>query len=342
MTPHPPHYRANHPIELPASGPWPPAVHRFTAPTVAALRAAEATNRPLLIRGKPGVGKSMTARAAAFEAAPKRPFLSRVIDSRTEPDDLKAHFDAVRRLADAQVHRDGQHALASDASYLLPRELWWAFNWKSAQDQHALFCKRLQDQDRQLAARVPIAPAGWCHTQHRAVLLLDEIDKADPELPNALLEAFGSNGFAAPVTGELVSCEPSLRPLVILTTNEERELPSAFLRRCLVLWLALPDDEDELVAELVRIGEQHQSWLLRQPEGHGRRAGQCKVIERAARAVAAARRELADSSYQPGTSEFLDLVGALAELAPDDEAAQTGMLDTLQQFVLHKAADPMA
>ena len=327
-------YPVGKPVQMLASQQWPAAVHRFDAKTVAALRAAEATGRPLLIRGLPGVGKSMTARAAAVHA--KRPLLAQVIDGRTEADDLKARFDTVRRLADAQVPRDADHPLADEAHYLTPGVLWWAFDWQGAADQQRL-CRSTAAKAEATSVATELPP-GWNAETDRSVLLLDEIDKADPELPNALLEAFGANGFTAPVTGKTVLCPPRRRPLVVLTTNEERELPNAFLRRCLVLWLALPEGEAELVAELVKIGTEHQQWLRQQKL----RLGLCKVIDEAAQAVAASRRQTRDSGYLAGTSEFLDLVAALAELWPDNRETQLKHLGDLQDFVLKKSGEAQA
>ena len=120
-----PEYPATTPIPIPSDGTWPKSVHVFDEDTVAALHAAEVTGRPLLLRGDPGTGKSETARAAA--AAAGRPFVSVVIDGRTEPTDLKWRFDAVARLADAQVAKKNK-ALPDERAYLLPGPLWWAYN----------------------------------------------------------------------------------------------------------------------------------------------------------------------------------------------------------------------
>lgn len=336
------------PIELPPTRTWPAAAHRLKPDTAAALRAAEATGRPLLIRGLPGVGKSMTARAAAHLMA--RPILSQVIDARTEPDDLKARFDAVRRLADAQARGPRSKALPPESAYLNPQVLWWAFDWPSAQAQRAQYLQRQGPAGKAAVAGQDYAwlpaehPPDWNPATDRSVLLLDEIDKADPELPNALLEAFGSAGFTVPLTGQPIVCPPQRRPLIILTTNEERELPPAFLRRCMVLWLALPEAHGELVNELEQIGNDHQHWLAQPGSGHGKpqRTRQCLVIREAAEAVAAVRLATPEGEYMPGTSEFLDLVTALAELWPDDKAEQQRKLDEVAQFTLHKQARPPA
>jgi len=320
MKPELPHYPTATPVQMPAQGILPPAVHRFHPDTVAALHMAEVTGRPLLLRGLPGVGKSQTARAAAFAAG--RPLLTQMIDGRTEPHDLMWRFDQVSRLADAQVLKDGQE-LRAESHYLSPQNLWWAFDW-------AGLAKEGHPQPVQ-------TPKKWQAGQHRAVLLIDEIDKADPELPNALLEVLSSNGFGVPLTGQKVQCEAHNRPLIVITTNEERELPQPFLRRCLVHRLELANDETALTNELQLIGAEHQAWLVQ--SGLRSAAGTCLIVNEVAACVAEERiSRLVGHDYLPGTSEFLDLVTALAELWPGDEAAQRLQLKTLQKFVFSKSA----
>ncbi len=318
-----PNYPIDSDIEMDAQGSWPASVHRFDLKTAAALRAAEAAGRPLLIRGRPGVGKSQTARAAA--AAAKRTFLSMVIDGRTEPHDLMWRFDAVRRLAHAQ-QRQGQD-LPPERDYLRPQALWWAFNWKSANEQA-----------QRVGMAMPAIPTpGLYSGTDRAVLLIDEIDKADPELPNALLEVLANQGFSDPHGGVPVTCQPENRPLVILTTNEERELPAAFLRRCLVLTLQLPAKKKDLMVYLIDLGTRHQRFLasrgLRKED-----ACSFEVMRQAASDLADRRDEVGDDSglYAPGTAEYLDMLGALATLWPNDEATQLEELKLLGEFSLQK------
>jgi MoxR-like ATPase len=289
---------------------------------VAALQAAEVTGRPLLLRGDPGNGKSQTARAAAVAAG--RPFVSVVIDGRTEANDLKWRFDAVARLADAQVRRDGV-PLPQEAAYLSPGPLWWAYQWRGAQQRldtiHA---------ERPHQVTPPAAlPVGWRADKDRVVLLIDEIDKADPDLPNALLEILANLGFREPYGGGEIRCSESTRPLVILTTNEERELPHAFLRRCMVHSLNLPNEREALVERLVALGRQHQKHLP------GRKT--CHVMQTVAEYVADARARLGSTGlYMPGTSEFLDLVGAVAAMART-KREQEALLDQIAPFSLDKA-----
>jgi MoxR-like ATPase len=130
-----------------------------------------------------------------------------------------------------------------------------------------------------------------------------------------------------------VRCTDATRPLIVITTNEERELPAAFLRRCLVLTLELPAG-DELLAYLIDLAERHQQQRQRDQPG----CGSCKVIPAAARHFLALRNDAALSDdYVPSTSEFLDLVQALAVLYPDDERVQTERLALLGQFVRKSA-----
>jgi hypothetical protein len=119
--------------------------------------------------------------------------------------------------------------------YVIPGVLWWAFDEASARAQRS----------RSLAGaglQRGMAPnRGQPH--ERAVVLIDEIDKADPDTPNNLLVPLGSLQFQVEETGQLVATEPERAPLIIITTNDERELPQAFLRRCVELRLDPPGRE---------------------------------------------------------------------------------------------------
>jgi MoxR-like ATPase len=265
----------------------------------------------LLIRGEPGTGKSQTARAAA--AAAKRLFLSVVIDGRSEAQDLLWRFDAVGRLSDAQI---GGKGAGEPGQYLSPGPLWWAYNWGSADAQ---WNERKQGDK-------PEAPKGW-NEEQGTVLLIDEIDKADPDLPNAFLELLGNRGFAVPYLGQRV-VRGTTPPLVVITTNEERELPAAFLRRCLVLTLKLPAD---LQPWLVEMGRLHLERLGLQKRTHP------AILTQAAAQLAADRREAErEQRYAPGLAEYLDMVIALARLG-ESEKQQRDLLEKVAQFAPHKA-----
>ncbi len=192
-------------------------VYVYEDDTILAVNVALATGRPLLIYGPSGSGKSSLARNIAHFQQWR--FVERVITSRTQARDLLYEVDLLRRLHDAQAAAAAKRDFAGDYTrYIVPGPLWWAFAPSSA---------------RQYAASEPV----WDHDHPRAVVLLDEIDKADPDVPNNLLVPLGSLQFEVEeLRGQPpIKADPDHPPLVILTTNEERELPPAFLRRCVEL-----------------------------------------------------------------------------------------------------------
>lgn len=302
-------------LELPAGGHLPATYHVFEPDDVRAINAALAAHRPLLVRGEPGTGKSQLARAAAQGLG--RAFVSTVIDARTEPGDLQWRFDAVRRLADAQVLGEADRKKVADLldeeKYVEPGPLWWAFNWGKAAD----FYKDLGWEPPPLAE--------GCSPENGVVLLLDEIDKADSSVPNGLLEALGHGEFRGP-RGKRISCvEP--QPLVVVTTNEERSLPDAFLRRCFVLQLRVPSS-----SEL-------ESWLVKRGRAHARafeRAVWPELLQEAAKLLRRDREVVRESGYSPpGAAEYLDLVRAVVELA-DSPEQQERVLEDISAFALRK------
>ncbi len=351
--PHPvPVYPTDTAVQLPPRGVWPAAIHHFEPAHAAALRAAEAAGRPLLVRGLPGVGKSQLARAAA--AAAQRRFVWAVIDGRTEAQDLQWRFDAVSRLADAQ-HKTGAQLPAKN--YISPGPLWAAFNWQGAVDWCAALPGSTAPPDwmdaetwRDAEARAdspadPAEPAEPAATatpaDPKVVLLLDEIDKADADLPNALLEALSGNGFTPTVPGvPAVVCAPQNRPLIIITTNEERELPPAFLRRCFVIELTLPQDDLGLTNHLVLLAKNHQNYLVHCTQRQPTQVCSEKVLTQAAQALLAAREDArAHQAYLPATAEYLDLVRALATLFPGSDSDQLENLALLKTYALKKWAN---
>jgi MoxR-like ATPase len=206
-------------------------------------RAAMVSGRPLLIRGEAGIGKTQLARAAAEVL--QVPLLHHVIDERTERDDLLYHYDAVARLAAAQIAAIVEketpgtaRQMLQERNFIRPGIFWWAINWSSAATQalnYETYCRPCGQ---------PGTVAFNLEAPCSCVMLIDEIDKADPSVPNGLLECLGSDGFRTPLIDEGVHVPADGKPpLVILTTNEERELPLAFLRRCLVLTIPFPKDE---------------------------------------------------------------------------------------------------
>jgi MoxR-like ATPase len=313
-------YLVNEPIPLPKRGSWPAAVHVFDEASVHALMAAEAAERPLLIRGEPGTGKSQLARAAA--EVTQRLFLSVVVNARTECQDLQWQFDAVARLGEAQAlahcNVDEISGRLHPRRYLAPGPLWWVFDWQSAGAQYEQCDHSLEN--------APIPPDGW-EPSRGSVLLIDEIDKADTDLPNGLLETLGNGDFAVPYLGASVrQSQDTPPPLVIITTNEERELPAAFLRRCLVLQLSLPEADDELLNFLCQRGEVHFGACC--TDAVRCKAGELLLEDRKAAS--------AQGLSPPGQAEYLDLLRAVCKLS-HDESEQMGWLAKIGEFVLKKA-----
>lgn len=306
----------DHVTPLPHHEGVPERYHEFDETTIAAVNAALAAQRPLLVRGEPGVGKTQLAEAVATEL--KRAFYSFTVDARTESRDLLWRYDAVMRLAQAQLyaalHRQDDVEIERELAvqrFVHPGPLWWAFDAASAEMACGEGTSPLRVYDN--AAR---RDHGW-------VVLIDEIDKAESDVPNGLLEALGAGqftpfGYEEPVTIRGVA------PLMILTTNEERILPDAFVRRCLVLPLTLPRGEEAMIAFLQQRGRAHF--------GHRTTAD---VLHEAARQLVADRRaaEAAQLSPLPGQAEYLDLVCAVIGLAPDDAEAQYHLLASIARFI---------
>jgi MoxR-like ATPase len=166
-----------------------------------AVNAAIALERPLLVKGEPGTGKTVLAIEVA--KALGLPLLEWHVKSTTKATQGLYEYDAVTRLRDSQL---GDERVKDVKNYIKKGKLWEAF-----------------------------AHVGKC------VLLIDEIDKADIEFPNDLLQELDRMEFYVYETGETIKAET--RPIVIITSNNEKELPDAFLRRCFFHYIKFPDDE---------------------------------------------------------------------------------------------------
>ncbi|MEM9291592.1 MAG: MoxR family ATPase [Acidobacteriota bacterium] len=314
--------------------------HVFEDADVRAVNAALAAQRPLLLRGKPGTGKSQLALAAAVGLG--RAFVSVVVDARTESRDLLWNFDAVGRLADAQIgsfkqlvkqNSEGQEEVVEESEqeknptirellrrerYTSPGPLWWAFDWVGAVGQ-----AKLTETDS------PPQREG-ANPGKGVVVLLDEIDKADSSVPNGLLGVLGDGEFSVPQVGT-VSCT-GVEPLVVITTNEERALPDAFLRRCVVHELKLPKDQKILTHRLVRLGEAHfvgvkgADWPEPTP-GSLRLAAKMLHDDR--------QLCLQESLSPPGVAEYLDLLRVAVARAKTPKDID-GRLGKARQFLLRK------
>ena len=164
-----------------------------------AVNAAATLERPLLVKGEPGTGKTELARQVA--GALDLPMIEWHIKSTTKAQQGLYEYDAVSRLRDSQL---GDERVNDVKNYIRKGKLWEAFE-----------------------------------SDTRVVLLIDEIDKADIEFPNDLLQELDRMEFHVYETGETVRAR--VRPIVIITSNNEKELPDAFLRRCFFHYIRFPD-----------------------------------------------------------------------------------------------------
>ena len=280
-----------------------------------AVDVALATGRPLLVTGEPGSGKSTLAPYVARQR--KWRYYEYVVTSRTQATDLLWTFDSVRRLADAQASRES--APLDDFRYIEPGVLWWAFAPGSAGRRGApagpAGAARSASPTRRFRPAVePMRAVNEQRSRDHAVVLIDEIDKADPDMPNSLLVPLGSSEFLVTETGTVVGKEAqnpagvagaTSRHLIVVTTNEERQLPGAFVRRCVVLDLPAPTVD----------------WLRQVAAEHLRAAGETLTGEIESLATSLAEelikaREAAGSeaARRPSTAEYLDALRACLSL----------------------------
>jgi MoxR-like ATPase len=267
-----------------------------------AVDVALSTGRPLLLSGEPGSGKSSLAAYIARNLHWR--YYEHVVTSRTTPRDVLWTFDSVRKLADASATRIGAEEL-DDFDYIEPGVLWWSIDRLSASRRG-----RPEDDTRPgRLAEEPNSGVNGSRSDKRAIVLLDEIDKADPDLPNGLLVPLGSTEFRVAETGTVVRPAiehgSAVRILTILTTNGERDLPPAFLRRCVSYRLAEPTH-----GRLILIGRRHvaaSSFLAGRVDEN--------LLDDLAAAVMRLREQATRWGVRPpSTAEYLDAVWACATL----------------------------
>ncbi|MDI1283166.1 MAG: MoxR family ATPase [Reyranella sp.] len=224
-----------------------------------AVNAAIALQRPLLIKGEPGTGKTVLAHEVA--KALKAPIIEWHIKSTTKAQQGLYEYDAVSRLRDSQL---GDERVKDIANYIKKGKLWEGFT-----------------------------------STERPVLLIDEIDKADIEFPNDLLLELDRMEFYVYETQQVIKAEQ--RPIVMITSNNEKELPDAFLRRCFFHYIRFPDRET-----MTQIVDVHFPDLQRN-------------LLREALNVFYDIREVPGLKKKPSTSELLDWLKLLMveDMSPD-------------------------
>src|SRR5690348_7761933 len=211
-----------------------------------AVNASITLERPLLIKGEPGTGKTQLAYEVAD--AVKAPLITWHVKSTTKAQQGLYEYDAVTRLRDSQL---GDERVKDVKNYIKQGKLWEAFDMKQ-----------------------------------RPVLLIDEIDKADIEFPNDLLLELDRMEFFVYETGETIKAK--LRPIILITSNNEKELPDAFLRRCFFHYIKFPD-----VETMGRIVDVHFPDIKK------------RLVEEALRIFFEVR-EVPGLKKKPSTSELLD------------------------------------
>ena len=174
-----------------------------------AVNAAITLERPLLIKGEPGTGKTVLAHEIAKSLGV--PLIEWNVKSTTKAQQGLYEYDAVARLRDSQLGDDRVHDIKN---YINKGKVWEAFE-----------------------------------SDIRPILLIDEIDKADIEFPNDLLHELDKMSFSVYETGETITAKQ--RPIIIITSNNEKDLPDAFLRRCFFHYIQFPDEET--MSDIVKV-----------------------------------------------------------------------------------------
>ena len=237
------------------------------------VNAAIKLERPILVKGEPGTGK--TQLAIEIAQALGKPLFEWHIKSTTKADQGLYEYDAVSRLRDSQL---GDERVKDISNYIVRGKVWDAFD-----------------------------------SENKPVLLIDEIDKADIEFPNDLLRELDRMEFYVHETKELVTAKN--RPIIIITSNNEKELPDAFLRRCFFHYIRFPD-----MNTMKDIVDVHYPKIK-------------KMLLKEALDTFYRIRDIQGMKKKPSTSELLDWIKLLlAEDVPPEALRNTNKKDSIPPF----------
>ena len=237
------------------------------------VNAAIKLERPILVKGEPGTGK--TQLAIEIAEALRKPLFEWHIKSTTKAEQGLYEYDAVSRLRDSQL---GDERVKDISNYIVRGKVWDAFDSES-----------------------------------KPVLLIDEIDKADIEFPNDLLRELDRMEFYVHETKELVTAKN--RPIIIITSNNEKELPDAFLRRCFFHYIRFPD-----MNTMKEIVDVHYPKIK-------------KMLLKEALDTFYRIRDIQGIKKKPSTSELLDWIKLLlAEDVPPEALRNTNKKDSIPPF----------
>ena len=237
------------------------------------VNAAIKLERPILVKGEPGTGK--TQLAIEIAEALRKPLFEWHIKSTTKAEQGLYEYDAVSRLRDSQL---GDERVKDISNYIVRGKVWDAFD-----------------------------------SENKPVLLIDEIDKADIEFPNDLLRELDRMEFYVHETKELVTAKN--RPIIIITSNNEKELPDAFLRRCFFHYIRFPD-----MKTMKEIVDVHYPKIK-------------KMLLKEALDTFYRIRDIQGIKKKPSTSELLDWIKLLlAEDVPPEALRNTNKKDSIPPF----------
>jgi len=273
---------------------------------IGAIQAAYFSGRPLLVRGNPGLGKTQLATAVAQLLGWE--LVKAVVHYNSTIDDLLYRVDHLKRLhhANQNTGHSNDSSLKEVSEYLCPGKIWQALAPQTA----SLYMKDFTYNDK------------------GSVLLIDEIDKADSTLPNALLDVLDTREISIPVLTQSVKDKVEHPFFAVITSNEERALPQAFLRRCAVIDLTLKKGA-EGIQQLKNI---YQAHLEYNPKVKAIEDGSLTELAEFILTIRDERR--AEMDYEPGVSEFIDIIISLSNMELNHVDSKHEKLETLKKYLV--------